>query len=217
MIAFSGLDGAGKSTQIDLVAKIYRSKGLKILIFWARGGYTPGMEFLKNFFKISKQKSKKESEKRNDSREKSFSNPLIRKIWLSLAVLDLILFYGFYIRFKKLFGAKIICDRFIYDTLLDFQLNFSQEKVEKWLLWKLLLLISVTPVKHFVITIPVIESQYRSKLKNEPFPDSKEVLESRLNKYLKYVSTNRNVIHLDGTGDIEDIHADILKELNLLS
>ena len=57
MIAFSGLDGAGKSTQIDLVAKKHNSKGSKSLILWARGGYTPGMRILKNFFKISKQTS----------------------------------------------------------------------------------------------------------------------------------------------------------------
>ena len=215
MIAFSGLDGAGKSTQIDLVAKKHNSKGSKSLILWARGGYTPGMRILKNFFKISKQTSKKESDKRASSREKSFSNPLIRKVWLSLSILDLILLYGFYVRIKEFFGVKIICDRFIYDTLLDFRLNFPDEKIEKWILWKLLLFISVKPRKHFVITIPVTESQHRSKLKNEPFPDSKEVLESRLKAYMKYVATDKTALHIDGTHKIDAIHSEIIKELNL--
>lgn len=216
MIAFSGLDGAGKSTQIDLLAKQYSSKGHNNLIFWGRGGYTPGMKFFKNTFKISKQSSKKESKKRNNFREKSFSNPLIRKVWLIFSILDLILFYGFYIRLKDFFGIKIICDRYVYDTLLDFELNFPQENIKKWKLWRLLLFLSVKPKKHFVITIPVKESLCRSKLKNEPFPDSKEVIESRLNKYLKYVSDNKNVIHIDGTAKIENINFDILKELDLL-
>jgi thymidylate kinase len=214
MIAFSGLDGAGKSTQIDLLAKKYKDEGSKSLILWARGGYTTGMKFVKNLFKISKKTSTKQSDKRTTSREKSFSNPLIRKIWLSLSILDLILLYGFYVRIKELSGVKIICDRFIYDTLLDFELNFPDEEIEKWTLWKLLLFISVKPKKHFVITIPVKESLRRSKLKNEPFPDSIEVLESRLNKYLKYVSVNKDAIHIDGTGKIDNIHFNILKELN---
>jgi len=214
MIAFSGLDGAGKSTQINLLAKFYKSNHSRILIFWSRGGYTPNMINFKNIFKISKQSSKKESSKRDYSREKSFSKPLIRKVWLGLSILDLILYYGLYIRFKEFFGTKIICDRFIYDTLLDFELNFPKEKVEKWFLWKLLLFVSVPPEKHFVITIPVVESEYRSKLKNEPFPDSKEVLESRLNKYINYVSANRNVIHIDGKATIEEIHSEIIQELN---
>ena len=215
MIAFSGLDGAGKSTQIDLVTKKYSNNGLKSLILWTRGGYTPGMKFIKNLFKISKQTSKKESDKRASSREKSFSNPFIRKVWLSLSILDLILVYGLYIRIKELFGVKIICDRYIYDTLLDFRLNFPDEKIEKWMLWKLLLFVSVKPTKHFVITIPVSESQHRSKLKNEPFPDSKEVLESRLNNYMKYVATDKTALHIDGTHKIDAIHSEIIKELNL--
>jgi len=215
MIAISGLDGAGKSTQIDLIVKKYNTMSVQNLILWCRGGYSPGMKLLKNILKVSKQASK-ENINRKVSREKSFSNPIVRKTWLGLAILDLIFFYGLYVRIKELFGVKIICDRFIYDTLLDFELNFPQEKVKNWFLWKLLLLIAVTPVKHFVITIPVKESLYRSILKKEPFPDSKEVLESRLNKYLKYVSDNENVIHIDGTAKIENINFDILKELELL-
>ena len=59
MIAFSGLDGAGKSTQIDLVAKKYKSLGSKSIILWARGGYTPGMKFIKNLFKSRNKLQKK--------------------------------------------------------------------------------------------------------------------------------------------------------------
>ena len=89
------------------------------------------------------------------------------------------------------------------------------EKIDKWILWKLLLFFSVKPKKHFVITIPVLESQYRSKLKNEPFPDSKEVLENRLKNYLNYVATSKAVIHIDGTNKIDFIHSKRIKELKL--
>jgi len=216
MIAFSGLDGAGKSTQIELLAKKYKDEGSKSITLWARGGYTTGMKFVKNIFKLSEQTSAKQSDKRTTSRERAFSHPIIRRIWLGLSILDLVLLYGFYIRIKELFGVKIICDRFIYDTLLDFKLNFPNEKIEKWILWKLLLFVSVKPDKHFVLTIPVSESQHRSKLKNEPFPDSMEVLESRLDSYIKYLEKGSNVIHIDGTNEIAKIRCDILKELELL-
>ena len=47
MIAFSGIDGAGKSTQIGLLKVHLVDNGFNVLVFWSRGGYSPGMMFLK--------------------------------------------------------------------------------------------------------------------------------------------------------------------------
>ena len=48
VLVFSGLDCAGKSTQIDILEKTYSELGGKIFCFWSRGGYTPGFQFLKD-------------------------------------------------------------------------------------------------------------------------------------------------------------------------
>ena len=215
MIVFSGLDGAGKSTQINLLTDIYRKSGIKSIVFWSRGGYTPGMLFIKNLFINKNNFSEKHDDLKKDIRKKQFSKPLIRKVWLLLSILDLIYYYCIYIRIKEIFNTKVICDRYTFDTLVDFRLNFPQENVEIWWLWKILIIFSVKPYKHFVLTVSVEESMRRSKLKKEPFPDSKELLESRLNKYLKYIAANRNVIHIDGTARIEKIHSEIVQELKL--
>ena len=50
MIAISGLDGAGKSTQISLLKSSFESNGRNVWIFWNRGGYTPGIELIKFYF-----------------------------------------------------------------------------------------------------------------------------------------------------------------------
>ena len=49
-------------------------------------------------------------------------------MWLSLSILDLIFFYGIYVRIKEFFGSKVVCDRHIIDTKIDFLLNFPDEK-----------------------------------------------------------------------------------------
>ena len=183
MIVFSGLDGAGKSTQIDLLKSYIKNKHSRVELFWSRGGYTPGMQFLKDLIRISKRSKTLSEQSQSKIREKSFSNPLIRKLWLSVAIVDLLFFYAIYLRIKAIFGYIIICDRYIIDTQIDFKLNFPQENIEKWLLWKILLVFSKKPKKHFVITIPVNESIRRSALKYEPFPDSKEILHLRLKNY----------------------------------
>ena len=89
MIAFSGLDGAGKSTQIELLKIYFEESGNKVVLFWSRGGYSPGMQSLKALMRKSKISSIP-PHGRSKQREKSFSNPYVRKIWLSLAIIDLI-------------------------------------------------------------------------------------------------------------------------------
>ena len=214
MIVFSGLDGAGKSTQINLLRAVYTKKGITSIIFWSRGGYSPGMILLKSLFIKKKRKLDKCDNSVITNQKKKFSNTFIRKIWLFLSILDLIYFYGVYIRIKELFGVKVICDRYIFDTLIDFKLNFPQEKVDKWLIWKLLKIVALKPKKHFVITISIEESTKRSKLKNEPFPDSIEVLRKRLNQYLKFISNNSSAVHIDGSKSIDSVNRIILEEIN---
>jgi len=214
MIVFSGLDGAGKSTQINLLKAVYTKKGITSLIFWSRGGYSPGMILLKSLFIKKKRKLEECDNPAIINQKKKFSNTLIRKTWLFLSILDLIYFYGVYIRIKELFGVKVICDRYIFDTSIDFKLNFPQEKVDKWLIWKLLKIVALKPQKHFVITISIEESTKRSKLKNEPFPDSIEVLRKRLNQYLKFISNNSSAVQVDGSKSIDSVNRIILEEIN---
>ena len=213
MIAFSGLDGAGKSTQIELLKAHYEKEGSKVKYFWSRGGYTPGMEGFKSLVRKSNSNKIPLSQGFSKERDQSFSNPLVRKIWLSLAILDLVFFYGVYVRFKSFIGVKVICDRYVFDTSIDFRLNFPQEDVDKWWLWKWMVFIAMKPKKHFVLTIPVEESLRRSKLKEEPFPDSEETLKTRLNDYLIFVNQSSNVIHINGAKKINYISNFILEQI----
>ena len=214
MIVFSGLDGAGKSTQIDLLKTYFKNNHSKVKLFWSRGGYTPGMQFLKDLIRISKKSKTISDQSQSRIREKSFSNPFIRKIWLSAAIIDLLFFYALYLRIKSIFGYNVICDRYIIDTQIDFKLNFPQENIEKWLLWKILLIFSKKPKKHFVITIPVNESIKRSALKHEPFPDSEEILALRLKEYLDFTTKKPFAIHISGIRNMYDIHKFIKEEIS---
>jgi thymidylate kinase len=76
-------------------------------------------------------------------------------------------------------------------------------------------LFSPKPKRHFVLTIPVKESTRRSALKDEPFPDTLETLELRLNDYLAFVSEKSFAIHIDGTQSIDDIHKFIREKVSI--
>ena len=204
LIIFSGLDCSGKSTQIDFLNNNFIDKGEKCIVFWSRGGYTPNFQRAKDIIRYFAGK-KLPKPGFTPQREKALANPFIRKVWLTIAMLDLIIYYAFYLRLKYYLNYIVICDRHLIDTNIDFKLTYPQEKTNQWLLWKLLCFTALKPEFHFVSLIPVSESVIRSKFKFEPYPDSPEILSKRLDMYSIELAQNKTLIYVDGTKDMHEI------------
>ena len=214
IVAISGLDGAGKSTQIDLLSKSLSAKGVRVRFLWARGGYTPGFEFIKKILRIVLGKKAFPSGQ-SKQRENKLKNPFVRTIWLSLAIFDLCIFWGLYIRIFDNKNSVVICDRYLNDTLLDFRRNFPNVDLSKSYLWKLLVFITPKPDVSFLFWIPVSTSLERSIAKNEPFPDNKETLEWRLENYLNEVIFPAQIYNrIDGREDVNKIAKQVLSTVN---
>ena len=188
LITFSGIDCAGKSTQIARITETLTACGQKPVYLWSRGGYTPVFHAMKTVCrKIVGRKVLPSG--RTENRTKAFRKGWVRSVWLTLAMLDLILVYGIYIRWLKLLGRTVVADRYLADTWIDFTLNFPGANFDRWPLWKILELITPKPDHAFLLFIPVEESLQRSKQKYEPFPDSEEVLRQRLEYYSGFSRT----------------------------
>jgi len=183
LLTFSGLDGAGKSTQISLLVDWLENNGSKVVCLWARGGYTPGFERLKRIFRLLMKQSLPAPGK-SVSRKKKLAQPWVAKIWLTFAIVDLIFFWGVYLRFQKLRGHVVICDRYLDDTKLDFKQNFPHVKFESMFVWRLMKLIAPKPDISILLWVSVKKSIERSLLKSEPFPDDPDTLKWRLSSYL---------------------------------
>lgn len=210
LIAFSGIDGAGKSTQIDLLLRSLRERGKRPVYLWTRGGYTGPFNALKTLIRrIIGRKFPPSG--RNDERDKAFKKKWVRTLWLILAILDLMLVYGIYMRISRTFGRVVIADRYLWDTWIDFRLNFPDVDIDQWILWKILVWISPKPDAAFLLLVPVEECLRRSKLKNEPFPDSEDVLKRRL---ILYKGFSYQLHILDGLKPIDVIFREIVSCLN---
>ena len=153
-IIFTGIDNAGKSSQINILKSSFLSNGKKVYTFWARGGYTPNFEILK--FLMRKIFSNKNTESRNNKiRKRIFKNQFLSKLWINIAILDLIYYWCIVLRLKLIFGYQVICDRYYEDTFLDFKINFPNINFEKLPLWKLLFFFFFKPDFSFLLYVDV--------------------------------------------------------------
>jgi thymidylate kinase len=200
---FSGLDGAGKSTQIGLILARFEAAGISARCVWIRGGYTPGFEWLKRTLRRLKSGALP-APGRSAERQQRFRSPHVRRLWLVIALCDLAALVG-WIRCLLLFGRTVVADRYLEDTLLDFQLNFPEEDVRRWWLWRFVCGVAPSPNHSFVFIIPVAESLRRSQLKQEPFPDSPEVLAARLAGYQRLLAQG-GFHEMDGLQPREVLH-----------
>ena len=211
LITFSGLDGAGKSTQIAFLTDHLVTSGRKPVCIWTRGGYTILLQGLKT---LSRRFLHRRLPPSGNSPQRSyaFSKWWVRRLWLSLALLDLLWVYGVQIRWHRHRGRLVLCDRYLWDSAIDFRLNFPQEKLDHYWLWRLLGRISPQPDAAFLMLLTVEESVRRSKMKGEPFPDPPEVLRQRLACYQDLIP--RVPFHvLDGSQPIAALFNQILIDL----
>lgn len=211
IISFSGIDGSGKGTQIKLLESHLKETKIKYKTIWARGSWTPGIELVKKIVR----RDKGFSEIQKDAyRKEARTNPKKQKIIILLSILDLYWFFGLYYRFIALFNKVLICDRYVWDTVADFRVDFSNYDFEKWVLWKLLVKLIPKPNPSFILVISAEQSIKRGILKNEEHMDSLEVKMKKSEEYMKLIKDKKWSDVIDGNMDINKIHAVVKKELS---
>lgn len=209
MISFSGVDCCGKSTQIQKLCEDLEKHYVKYEVVWSRGGYTPGIEFVKKMIRRGKTENK---ERRAEESAKVQSNSKMRKLLFVASLIDLWRFYTISLRLKGI-GKVIICDRYIWDTYIDFKMKYPEYDFENDFWWKLTLKTMVKPSPSFCLFIPAETSMYRSTLKDEPFPESVEVRQERIDWYIRELKNNRWQYEIDATKSVEEVYAQISEHL----
>jgi len=209
MISVSGIDSAGKTTQIEFIEKYYESINRKFIRIWGRGSWTPGVEIIKKLVRKDKNFT---AEQKAEYRKEARTNPKKSKLLLIASILDLYLYFGIYYRWKGLFVKEVICDRYIWDTCADFRVGFSQFDFENWLIWKLLLKFIPMPRHSFMLVISPEESISRGLKKQEMYMESLENKTKKIQEYFKLIDEGKWTDVIDGNQPIEAIN-DRIREI----
>ena len=210
-ISFSGLDGAGKSTQIKKLTQDLQNQNYRFRVIWSRGGYTPFFSLLKSTIRFLLGK-KAPAAGHSKQRDQMIKNPLISRLWLFIALVDLILYYGIYFRLLGLFGITVIADRYLWDTRIDFTLNFPNISFDQWILWRFLCWIHRRPDIAIYLDIPLDISLVRITQKYEPFPDTATRLEMRHTQYQTLLRQNR-FTSIDAKAPVDQVYSKILEAI----
>lgn len=211
VIALSGVDCAGKSTQRDLLVAALLARGCSPVTVYTRPGYSPGLRSARRVLRALTGKKVKQdrngvsaSPSRFPRRAANLGHPLKRRVWLTAALLDLLWLYTVRIRLWRARGRVVLCNRYLMDALVDFRVNFPGDRVEERLLCRLLRRFAVRPEAAICLMIPATETGIRSRAKSRFHWETPEVLEQRWREY-RSLSEDLGVQVLDGTRPVEEI------------
>ena len=218
LVCLSGIESSGKSSQLKLLMENAYRQGLRPVHLWTRPGYTRNLEAAKRLVRqlMSARAAGRSSGSSTAERVprvyprrgKGFRSALKKRLWLSLALIDLIWVYGVQVRYWLSRGRTVICDRYLWDCLVDFRVNFPSDAVESGFLGRMLTALAPRPDVAFVLLISVEESLRRSKQRERRFRETEAVLQQRLAEY-RTVADQFQWPVLDGQRPAEEVAAEI--------
>lgn len=210
LVSFSGIDCCGKSTQIQMVKKRLEEQERRVKVIWSRGGYTPLVEFFKLF--VARKKNTTREEKIAYSQQVT-ADGRKAKILLFVSILDLAMYYGLYVRVLSWFEV-VLCDRYFWDSYIDFYMRYRSIDFKKWCIWKFACFFVPKPKVSIMMYIDADESMRRSELKFEPFPEDVETRRERINNYFSEMKKGHWQNCIDASVSIELVNREIMQCIN---
>lgn len=207
MVSFSGIDSAGKTTQIDLLYDYCCEHRIKVKKVWGKARGTPGVIWLKEL--VRKDKNMDASEK-SEYRNEVFKNLRKKKFLYIASMLDLCWYWGLYYRILNLKYKVLICDRYLWDTYVELHKDFAGINIDKSILWKIVKAVAPKPKHSFVFVIPAEVSLARDHEKNAAGIENIEIKKKKIEMYLKLVSERRWSNVMNGMETIPELHKKVL-------
>ena len=204
-ICFTGIDGSGKSTLARLLTSTLRRNGVKSKFVYCR--YQPMfarplLSTARSLF-LHGETPFKNYDRYVNVRKSAFSNGAASKAYEYVMLFDYVLQVLMKVRFSLVRGKTIVCDRYVYDTIINDMTDSrsSPERIQRLL--NQLFLILPKPDVAFLVDIPE-EIAYKRK---DDVP-SIEYLKRRRPLFLS-IAKSQGLIVLDGSKNLEELKRDI--------
>lgn len=208
LIYICGPDGTGKSTQAELVIESFSKKGKIYEYRWLRFNHLFSLPLLAiaRLRGLSEVQTLENGEKIGYHyfyKSKTISSIYPLLLFLDSLILSIAKLYIPRILFKK----NIVCDRFIYDTLIDLIISTHKTNLHRSLIGKYFL--KLVP-KNTKIVMLLAEEEELKQRRADIMQD--KTLEMRLDLYRNFAK-KYNISVIDAGLPIDSVHKEVLKNI----
>lgn len=213
VVSFSGVDSAGKTTQIELVARALEDQGHRPIILWHRPGFSSALNLAKNLARRGVP-SAMPTRDQPQRRARLFRRPMVRRPWIAIALVDTLVHFAVMVRLARLRADVVLCDRYLDDAGLDFKFGFPDEARLCARVLGLIRGISPQPKRSFLLMLPEEVTERRAAVRREEFVDDHAI---RTRRYAAYAAIARrdDYIVINADRDRAEVSKAILSALNL--
>lgn len=205
LICFTGMDGTGKTTQAKFLVNSLEASGVRCRYVW--NTYRPILT--KPFLILGKAlflhgKNAFDDYSQYDNRKKkTLRKGFFAKGYEYLSLIDYIAQCFWTIRLPRMFGQSIVCDRYLYDVVVNLavELDHGNEKIDRLLK----VLSTLIPKPDLVFLLDLAEEVAYKRKTDTP---SVEHLKNRRRLYTSIVNGHGFII-LDGSKDLEELQQTI--------
>lgn len=208
LLSLSGIDCAGKTTQLELLEGALEREGHRVSRLWFRPGYSGLLDRLRAILRWFRPRALPTAD-RPEARAVAFGRPGVARLWAVMALLDTAIQYGVKVRVLRLMRRVVLCDRYLDDGLLDLDLRFPTLEVPNWWLTRLVRWVTPTPDLALMLMLSHEEMRHRMVLKDEPFPDPEDIRDIRFRAY-QAMADRDDIAVIDASGSIGLVHQAIL-------
>lgn len=210
LICFTGIDGSGKTTLAKELIKDLKENGIRVEYRWGKfeSSLLRLLILVKNKLLLHESDLKENYERSLKLKNNLFNNNLISMLYEYFVLVNYTFQVIFKIAIPLKMGKNIICDRYVYDTIVDLALDlrYSDGKI-KYRLNQLFRLLPRPDVLFFIDVPEEVAFRRKNDIPSIEFLRNKKEVYFKI---LKITKMDKNIVSvINGTNSVHNLKKEV--------